>query len=156
MCPRASHSTSQSPCYASFQGIECLQGIRHPQGIRWPQGIRCPQGIKCPWTSGASRASRASRASGAFRASDVSGHQVPPCSLPACFTPYSHPKKGFVFTRRRITRRTTRSSLRASVRYATRLKSTVFAEAHLHFCAQISASLLKGWLRYPPDKQTNK
>ena len=76
--------------------------------------------------AGASRASGAFRASSAFRASDASEHQVPPCSLPACFTPYSHPQKGFVFTRRRRRRRgrrrTTRSSLRASVRYATRLK----------------------------------
>ena len=80
-----------------------------------------PRASSASRAPGASRASSASRVSSAFRAS---GHQVPPCSLPACFTPYSHPQKGFVFTRRRR-RRTTRSSLRASVRYATQLKTLV-------------------------------
>jgi len=33
-----------------------------------------------------------------------------------------------------------------------KIKNIVFAKANLRFCPQISASLLKGCLRYRPDK----
>ena len=34
-----------------------------------------------------------------------------------------------------------------------KIKNIVFSKAPFHFSPQISASLLKGWLRYHPDKE---